>query len=94
MARGVCQVKGSMSKVLIGCERSGIVRDAFIAQGFDACDLAETERPGRPHIKGDVLEALTRERWDLFIVFPDCTYLCCSGIHWNNRGRGWGQGLT
>ncbi len=76
--------------VLIGCERSGVVRDAFIARGYDAisCDLVETERPG-PHIKGDVLEAVEAVRPRVFIVFPDCTYLCGSGIHWNNRGRGW-----
>lgn len=76
--------------ILIGCERSGVVRDAFRALGYDAvsCDLVDTESEG-PHIKGDVLLALDSRVWDLFIVFPDCTFLCNSGIHWNNRGRGW-----
>lgn len=68
-------------KVLIACEFSGIVRDAFIKQGHDAtsCDLLPTERPG-PHIQGDVLEMLD-DGWDLMIAHPPCTYLC------RNRGR-------
>lgn len=76
-------------RVLVGCEHSGVVRDAFLRAGHDAvsCDLLPTETPG-PHIQGDVLLAL-REPWDLFIVHPDCTYLCSSGLHWNGRGRGW-----
>ena len=63
-------------KVLIACEFSGIVRDAFIAKGHDAvsCDLLPTERPG-PHIQGDVLEVLDRG-WDLMIAHPPCTWLC------------------
>ena len=62
-------------KVLIACEYSGIVRDAFIAEGHDAisCDLLPTERPG-PHIQGDVREMLQRP-WDLVIAHPPCTYL-------------------
>lgn len=69
-------------KVLIACEFSGIVRDAFIARGHDAvsCDLLPTEQPG-PHIQGDVLEILD-DGWDLMIAFPPCTYLCVSGIRW------------
>lgn len=79
-----------MASILIGCERSGIVRDAFRALGHDAisCDLVASERPG-PHIIGDVLEAAYSREWNLLIVFPGCTYLCSSGLHWNNRGRGW-----
>ena len=62
-------------QVLIACEYSGIVRDAFIAEGHDAisCDLLPTERPG-PHIQGDVREVLQRP-WDLVIAHPPCTYL-------------------
>ena len=62
-------------KVLVACEFSGIVRDAFIAEGHDAisCDLLPTERPG-PHIQGDVTPLL-RERWDLVIAHPPCRYL-------------------
>jgi hypothetical protein len=71
--------------VLIACEFSGIVRDAFIAAGHDAvsCDLLPSERPG-PHIQGDVLEVL-EDGWDMLIAFPPCTYLCSSGLHWNKR---------
>lgn len=75
-------------KVLIACEFSGIVRDAFAARGHDAwsCDLLPTERPGQ-HIQGDVREYLT-ERWDLVIAHPPCTFLTYAGTaHWNKPGR-------
>ena len=73
-------------KVLVACEFSGIVRDAFAARGHDAwsCDLEPTERMGN-HFHGDVLEHLT-PHWDLLIAFPPCTYLCSSGMHWTTRG--------
>lgn len=66
-------------KVLIGCEFSGRVRDAFSEMGHDAwsCDLRKSERPGK-HIVGDVLVAL-HDYWDLLIAFPPCTHLCVSG---------------
>jgi hypothetical protein len=66
-------------RVLIACEFSGIVRDAFAAKGHDAwsCDLLPTERPGN-HIQGDVLEIL-RDGWDLMIAHPPCTYLSNAG---------------
>jgi len=69
-------------KVLVACEFSGIVRDAFIAAGHDAvsCDLLPSERPG-PHIEGDVLDALDQE-WDLLIAHPPCTHLAVSGARW------------
>ena len=72
-------------KVLIACEYSGIVRDAFIEAGHDAisCDLLPTERPG-PHYQGDVRELL-REPWDLVIAHPPCTYLCNSGMPENAK---------
>ena len=62
-------------KVLIACEYSGVVRDAFLERGHDAisCDLLPTESPG-PHVQGDVRELL-REPWDLVIAHPPCTYL-------------------
>lgn len=65
-------------RVLVGCEYSGTVREAFAARGWDAwsCDLLPTDRPGQ-HIQGDVLEVLG-ERWDLAIFHPPCTYLTCS----------------
>lgn len=73
-------------KVLVACEFSGVVRDAFIRRGHDAwsCDLLPTESPG-PHIQGDVLEVLD-DGWDLMIAHPPCTYLCSSGMHWTTRG--------
>jgi len=68
-------------KVLVACEFSGIVRDAFIARGHDAwsCDLLPTERPG-PHIQDDVLKHLGG--WDLMVAHPPCTYLAVSGARW------------
>ncbi len=69
-------------KVLIACEFSGIVRDAFKVKGHDAwsCDLLPTEKPGQ-HIQGDTLEILNNG-WDLMIAHPPCTYLCNSGVRW------------
>lgn len=74
-------------KVLVACEFSGTVRDAFTACGHDAasCDLLPTETPGR-HYTGDVRDILN-DGWDMMIAFPPCTYLCVSGLHWNSRGR-------
>jgi len=71
-----------LMKVLIACEFSGIVRDAFIAKGHDAvsCDLLPTERPG-PHIQGDVLAVLD-DGWDMMIAHPPCTHLAGSGARW------------
>ena len=71
-----------MGKILIACEFSGIVRDAFIAKGYRAvsCDLIESERPG-PHILGDVLDVLG-DGWDLMIAHPPCRYLAVSGARW------------
>lgn len=73
-------------KVLIACEYSGTVREAFRALGHDAmsCDLLPTERPG-PHYQGDVRD-LFCEPWDLMIAHPPCTYLSVSGMHWTSRG--------
>jgi hypothetical protein len=72
-------------KILVACEFSGVVRDAFIAKGHEAisCDLLDTERPG-PHIKDDILLHL-EDGFDMLIAFPPCTYLCSSGLHWNRR---------
>jgi hypothetical protein len=68
--------------VLVGCEFSGIVRDAFIARGHNAvsCDLLPSERPG-PHIQDDLLRHLS-DGWDLAIFFPPCTHLAVSGARW------------
>jgi len=69
-------------RVLVACEFSGIVRDAFRARGHQAwsCDLLPTEREG-PHIFGDVLEVMTWG-WDLMVAHPPCTKLCRAGDRW------------
>lgn len=75
-------------KVLVACEFSGRVRDAFTAMGHDAtsCDLLPTEKPGN-HYQGDVRD-LFSEHWDLMIAHPDCTYLSYAATaHWNKPGR-------
>lgn len=69
-------------RVLVACEFSGVVRDAFAARGHDACscDLLPTERPGQ-HIQGDALDVLG-DGWDLMIAHPPCTYLTRAGARW------------
>lgn len=73
-------------KVLVACEFSGIVRDAFISRGHEAwsCDFLPSESPNGPHIEGDVLKVLDMG-WDLMIAHPPCQFLASSGIHWNKR---------
>ncbi len=69
-------------RVLVACEFSGIVRDAFSARGHDAwsCDLLPTESAGN-HIEGDVLEVLA-DGWDLLIAHPPCTFLTNAANRW------------
>jgi len=69
-------------KVLVACEYSGIVRDAFLKLGHDAmsCDLLPTEQPGN-HYQGDVLDIIN-DGWDLMIAHPPCTYLTVAGNKW------------
>lgn len=71
-----------MTRVLVACEFTGVVRDAFAALGCDAvsCDLLESERPG-PHYRGDVRDILN-DGWDLMVAHPPCTYLCRAGARW------------
>jgi len=73
-------------KVLVACEYSGRVRDAFIARGHDAmsCDLLPTDATG-PHYQGDVFDIIN-DGWDLMVAHPPCTYLSVSGMHWTTRG--------
>lgn len=78
-------------KVLVACELSGTVTDAFIERGHDAwsCDIesCEGKNPNK-HIKGDVIKILDSQDWDLMIAFPPCTYLSYVGLrHWNKPGR-------
>lgn len=71
-------------RVLIACECSGVVRDAFARRGHDAvsCDLLPSERPGN-HILGSVLDHdIANGGWDLMIAHPDCTYLTVSANAW------------
>lgn len=78
-------------KVLVACEYSGTVRDAFLARGHDAlsCDLLPADVPG-PHYQGDVRDIIGHG-WDLMVAHPPCTYLCSSGLHWNKRVPGRAQ---
>jgi len=69
-------------RVLVACEFSGVVRDAFAARGHDAwsCDLEPSEKPGN-HFQGDVREHLGKG-WDLVVAHPPCTHLAVSGARW------------
>ena len=73
-------------KVLVACEYSGTVRDAFIRAGHYAasCDILPSESPLGDHYQCSVLDILDHG-WDLMIAHPPCTYLCSSGLHWNKR---------
>jgi hypothetical protein len=74
-------------KVLVACEFSGIVREAFAKRGHDAwsCDLLPSESPGN-HLQKDVVDLLHID-WDLMIAFPPCTNLCVSGARWFKEKR-------
>ena len=75
-------------KVLIGCETSGIVREAFLEQGHDAwsCDVLPSDIPTNRHIQDDVRNVLKMEKWDLLMVaHPPCTRLCNSGVRWLHK---------
>jgi len=76
-------------KVLIACEYSGAVRDAFIRAGHYAasCDLLPSESPLGDHYQCNVMDIIDHG-WDLMIAHPPCTYLCSSGLHWNKRVPG------
>ena len=76
-------------KILIACEYSGRVREAFARLGHDAwsCDLLPTEIPGN-HLQCDVLEVIDSQKWDMMIAHPPCTYLSYAGMaSWNAPGR-------
>ena len=72
-------------KVLVACESSGTVRDAFNRLGCNAwsCDILPANGQ---HIQADVREVLFPDTWDLMIAHPPCTYLCSSGLNWTTRG--------
>ena len=69
-----------MKKLLVACEFSGTVREAFAKKGWDAwsCDLLPTDIPSDKHIQGDCLEAIASQKWDLIIGHPPCTFLTVS----------------
>ena len=75
-------------KILVACEYSGVVRDAFTRLGHDAmsCDILPTDSLGKHHT-GDIREVLYEE-WDLIISHPPCTYLCNSGVCWLHTEEG------
>jgi hypothetical protein len=73
-------------KVLVACEYSGTVRDAFRRLGYDAwsCDLLPTDADPTYHYQGDVLNIIN-DGWDLMIAHPECTYLTNSGVSWLHK---------
>jgi len=77
-------------KVLVACEYSATVRDAFRAKGHDAwsCDILPTEGNPRWHIQGNVLEVIHDTKWELMIAHPPCTYLANSGVRWLHTQEG------
>lgn len=75
-------------KVLVGCETSGIVREAFLRRGFDtwSCDVLPADTPTNRHIQDDIRNVLKFERWDLVMIgHPPCTRLCNSGVRWLSK---------
>ena len=78
-------------RLLVACEYSGIVRDAFAKIGWDAwsCDLLPSEIPGK-HIQGDICKVLLN-RWDMMIAHPPCTHLACSGARHFEKKRADGR---
>ena len=77
-----------MVKILVACEFSGIVRNAFSERGHDAmsCDLIASETSGQ-HYEGDVLDIIN-DGWDLMVAHPPCTYLANSGVRWLHTVEG------
>ena len=79
-------------EVLVVCESSGVVREAFRKRGFNAwsCDILPADDGSKYHIKGDMFKAIEKHKRDikLLICHPPCTYLCSSGLHWNKRTPG------
>lgn len=80
-----------MKRVLIACEFSGVVREAFKNKGWDAwsCDLEPSEIEGQ-HYQCDVMNVLDKN-WDMMIAFPPCTRLCRAGVHWLDRKNLWDE---
>lgn len=81
-------VKGNKMKILVACEYSGVVRNAFTERGHDAwsCDLLPTESEGQ-HIQGNVIDILN-DGWDLMVCHPPCTYFSRAGIQFLHKQEG------
>lgn len=79
---------GAQMNVIIACEFSCVVRDAFRARGHDAwsCDILPAERGQNWHMQGDALRAIQSRSWGLMIAHPPCTYLANSGARWLYKG--------
>jgi hypothetical protein len=77
-------------RILVACETSGAVRNAFRAAGHDAwsCDILPSDDDSPYHIIGDAIEAAYGQPWDMLVAHPPCTYLAASGLHWNHRVPG------
>jgi hypothetical protein len=75
--------------ILVACEFSGVVRDAFIRMGHNAvsCDLLPSDSGLGPHCQGDV-GTLLWAKWDMLIAHPPCTFLCNSGVRWLKSENG------
>jgi site-specific DNA-cytosine methylase len=76
-------------RVIIACETSGEVREAFRRRGYEAysCDILPADDNSKFHYQGDILEVIKNTGdWDLMIAHPPCTYLSVSGMHWTTRG--------
>lgn len=75
-----------LMRILIACEFSGLVRDAFRERGHTAvsCDTQPSER-GEPHLRCDVREVLRMDMWDMIVAFPPCTHLASSGARWHGN---------
>lgn len=75
-------------KILVGCEYSGVVREAFRTRGFNAysCDLLDSDVPSKYHLKCDIMTIL-EDKWDLAVFFPPCTHLASSGAKWFDEKR-------
>lgn len=78
--------------VLVACEESGTVRDAFIKKGHNAisCDILPTSSPG-PHIQGNCIEVIESKKWDMILAFPPCTHLAVSGARHFEKKRNDGR---
>jgi len=88
---GAVRCTAWLGRILVACEYSGAVRDAFAKLGWDAwsCDLLPTDKPGQ-HFQGDVRDIL-REGWDIMVAHPPCTHLAVSGARWFPAKRASGE---